>query len=292
MEGNWNGAAGSNKIQYNGKEWNDDFGLGLNDYGARWYASDAPRWTTIDPLAEKYYSWSPYNYVMNNPVNMIDPDGRNSIYTIDKDEKNGGGTITIKATVFLTGKGASQKTAEAANNKFKEFFKDGNYKDDKGNNWSIKYDVNYEYNDSKKEGDLKEGENLMVADGSYDRSEMLNEGADGINNGFISNTADATEIVHETGHLLGLGERYTDDKKAMKSISHEGYEKDLMGASPTSSATEFKQEHHNDFGNFALRRSNDLQTIQYRDTGKYEPVTRFQQKNIIDSKRQSSVKKN
>lgn len=33
MEGNWNGAAGKNKYQYNGKEWNDDFGLGWNDYG-------------------------------------------------------------------------------------------------------------------------------------------------------------------------------------------------------------------------------------------------------------------
>jgi hypothetical protein len=38
MEGNWNGAAGSNKYQLTGKEWNDDFGLGMNDFGARMYA--------------------------------------------------------------------------------------------------------------------------------------------------------------------------------------------------------------------------------------------------------------
>ena len=31
MEGNWNGAKGDNTTQYNGKEWNDDFGLGWND---------------------------------------------------------------------------------------------------------------------------------------------------------------------------------------------------------------------------------------------------------------------
>jgi hypothetical protein len=37
LEGNWNGAAGPNKYQYNGKEWNDDFGLSWNDYGARFY---------------------------------------------------------------------------------------------------------------------------------------------------------------------------------------------------------------------------------------------------------------
>ena len=34
----------------------------------------------IDPLAEKYYSISPYAYVANNPLNAIDPDGRDSFY--------------------------------------------------------------------------------------------------------------------------------------------------------------------------------------------------------------------
>lgn len=33
------------------------------------------RWHTIDPLAEDYYSWSPYNYSMNSPIILIDPNG-------------------------------------------------------------------------------------------------------------------------------------------------------------------------------------------------------------------------
>ncbi len=46
------------------------------DYGARGYYPSSMRFTTIDPLAEKYYSVSPYVYCLNNPVRFVDPDGR------------------------------------------------------------------------------------------------------------------------------------------------------------------------------------------------------------------------
>jgi hypothetical protein len=34
------------------------------------------RWLSPDPLAEEFPSWSPYNFVENNPIKNIDPDGR------------------------------------------------------------------------------------------------------------------------------------------------------------------------------------------------------------------------
>ena len=49
-------------------------------FNAIFINSQLPRWTTIDPLAEKYYSISPYAFCNNNPVNFVDPDGRDGIY--------------------------------------------------------------------------------------------------------------------------------------------------------------------------------------------------------------------
>jgi RHS repeat-associated protein len=75
MEGNWNAAGGTNKYQYNGKEWNDDFGLGLNDYGARFYDAAIGRFTAADPLSIMFAPMSPYQYARNSPINFVDPTG-------------------------------------------------------------------------------------------------------------------------------------------------------------------------------------------------------------------------
>jgi uncharacterized protein RhaS with RHS repeats len=47
----------------------------LYDFIARGYDPVTGRFLTPDPLAEKYYSISPYAYCGNNPMNRIDPDG-------------------------------------------------------------------------------------------------------------------------------------------------------------------------------------------------------------------------
>ncbi|MCD8042189.1 MAG: hypothetical protein LUH10_03920 [Tannerellaceae bacterium] len=65
--------------KYNGKELDTAQDLNLYDYHARHYDPKIARFTTIDPLAEKYYNISPYAYCFNNPVNVIDPLGLDTV---------------------------------------------------------------------------------------------------------------------------------------------------------------------------------------------------------------------
>ena len=70
-----NYAQNSNRFDYNGKEEQTTGNLKYLDYGARMYDNTIGRWFNVDPLADLYYQYSPYNYTLNNPVRYIDPDG-------------------------------------------------------------------------------------------------------------------------------------------------------------------------------------------------------------------------
>jgi RHS repeat-associated protein len=69
-----------NQFLYNGKELVEGFELGWYDYGARYYAPDLGRWHAVDPLAGRYYKFSPYVYVGNSPIIAIDPDGKKILF--------------------------------------------------------------------------------------------------------------------------------------------------------------------------------------------------------------------
>jgi RHS repeat-associated protein len=72
--------------KYNGKEFDKMHGLNTYDYGARQYNPITARWDRMDPLAEKYYSISPYVYCMNNPIIHVDPDGKEKKSYLSKEE--------------------------------------------------------------------------------------------------------------------------------------------------------------------------------------------------------------
>jgi RHS repeat-associated protein len=67
------GSGANNKYYFTEKE--RDTETNYDYFGARYYDSELARWLQVDPLADKYPGWSPYNYTVNNPLRFIDPDG-------------------------------------------------------------------------------------------------------------------------------------------------------------------------------------------------------------------------
>jgi len=72
--------------KYNGKELDRSFGLDWYDYGARLMDGVGGRWSSIDPLCEKYYDVSPYAYCAGESFvkqrqRIIKSRGKNGKYT-------------------------------------------------------------------------------------------------------------------------------------------------------------------------------------------------------------------
>ncbi|PIV51086.1 MAG: hypothetical protein COS19_02485 [Flavobacteriaceae bacterium CG02_land_8_20_14_3_00_34_13] len=80
----------------------------MYDFGARNYEPAIGRWMNIDPLAEKYESFSPYIYAGNVPTRFVDFDGKDFGIVINFEE----GTITFTQTFYTDG---NKKTNELAN---------------------------------------------------------------------------------------------------------------------------------------------------------------------------------
>ncbi|MCR4812934.1 MAG: hypothetical protein K5867_10135 [Bacteroidales bacterium] len=66
-----------------GKE--KDSETGYYYFGARYYNPDLSLWLSVDPMADKYPSLSPYNYCAWNPMKLVDPNGKElDDYQVDR----------------------------------------------------------------------------------------------------------------------------------------------------------------------------------------------------------------
>ena len=84
--------------KFNGKQFDEE--TGLYYYGARYMNPMTSIWYGVDPLAEKYTTTGGYVYTLDNPIRMIDLDGRKwdeSSVT----QKNGNVTINLTLTVAI-----------------------------------------------------------------------------------------------------------------------------------------------------------------------------------------------
>ncbi len=105
-----------NKMLFGGKEqqskeFSDGSGLELYDYGSRMYDNQIGRWFTVDGLAEKYASYSPYHFVADNPIRYKELDGR---YFVDSKGQKVNISVN-KAGQVVVGKNASADLKRIAN---------------------------------------------------------------------------------------------------------------------------------------------------------------------------------
>ena len=76
-------AAEVNPFKYDGKEFEERQGVNIYDFNARTYAADIARFMQPDPNASDYHWLSPYAYCGGDPINNIDPDGKNIAILIE-----------------------------------------------------------------------------------------------------------------------------------------------------------------------------------------------------------------
>jgi RHS repeat-associated protein len=162
-----------NKFKYNGKELQhqefiDGTGLEEYDYGARLYDPQTGRFHSQAPMAEKFFSPTPYSYTVNNPILLNDPNGKDWSINITND-KDGKYNIQITlnaAIVNNSGKKIDMKNyIKTQSEIFNKIFS----MDSKG--FSVSATLNMR--EVKSEDDAKDKEHLVVIDkaGKFDKNE-------------------------------------------------------------------------------------------------------------------------
>ncbi|WP_160114131.1 DUF6443 domain-containing protein [Aquimarina sp. AU119] len=192
---------------YNGKEEQKELGLGFYDYHARMYEPSIGRMMNIDPHADSYYGINPYNYTLNNPVLLIDPDGKDTVISIQD------GVITVSTQIYIYGSGANQKEANKMQKTIQNLFGEHNefkFTDDDGNEFDVKFETSVDVYDEENT-ELAEGDNLIEVKNEKGRSEVSEINGD--TGTWYSKEKMAGEnfaiYPHEFGHLVGLKDRYS-----------------------------------------------------------------------------------
>ena len=66
----------ANRYKYTGKELLTDHGVNIMDYGARFYDPTTGLWLSPDPHSADYAPMSHYAMCAGDPINFVDPDGK------------------------------------------------------------------------------------------------------------------------------------------------------------------------------------------------------------------------
>lgn len=204
--------------KFNGKE-NNGFS-GLTYFGGRWLGTGLSKWTTFDPLGEKFYPSTLNSFAVNSPIMLNDPSGKDWSISASRDENgNWQINITVNAAVLNSSSNHFDMRSYMANEKanFSRIFSK------KGDGFEVKASLNLrpvidksQVKDSEHLINIQNPENFKgdansyEAGSSYKGGLLVNINSRSINNDG-SSSSNAT-LSHELGHTGGLKHPFDDAK--------------------------------------------------------------------------------
>ena len=198
-------------LVFTGKEKDEETGFGY--FGARYMDHElTTMWLSVDPMADKYPSISPYAYCSWNPVKLVDPDGRDFETIVDHEKK----TITIRAKFYMcAGSEEQRKAFQKAINEWNSCEFEVSFPGaEKG---SDNYRVCFDINNSNGEGPSNYVS--FISDEDFNKYFKGLEGAGGFSDGrniFMRNSSTNNQLLaHEIGHCLGMGDQYVSKEGLM-----------------------------------------------------------------------------
>ena len=170
---------------------------GYSYFGSRYYNSDLSIWLSVDPMAAKYPSFSPYVYCANNPVKLVDPNGEDYEVVVE------GNTITIRATYYATSDCYYYvfEGAQAWNSQSDLY----EYTTDEGKTYSVVFELTVKECNSTNDipHEPRSSWNWVTTIDSYG---AVRGDSEGVTIGLDINNSSVRTAIHEIGHTLGIGD--------------------------------------------------------------------------------------
>jgi len=251
----------SSRYTFTGKE--QDALTGLHYFGARYYDARISLWYGVDPLTDEFPDWSPYNYTLNNPIRLIDPDGRGPTDFIYLFMRNApfGFPISGHSAVLI----GNDKTGYKFYNMTGDNLPNGNAK-------VVKQDFNSvaEFNESMNNGNGKSYElGFRIETSEQQDQAMIQEAEKGGNapydltNG--NNCADYVRCIGDAGNV-----KNGNEQSAMGITWPKKEFKELMKSNPNGKVELFGDQSFNLLKGMDLKLDLDKVKMEYVPSSKYK----------------------